>query len=59
MNIVKLVHNYKVLFFFQFFNSPVTLKNIKKIWPPKKVEMTPLYRDHRITLFARHIAYYP
>ena len=31
------------MFFFQFFNSPVALKNLKKIWPSqKKVEMTPL-----------------
>ena len=32
---------YKVLFF-QFFNSPVALKNIKKLASQEKVEMTPL-----------------
>ena len=32
-----------MLFFFQFFNSPVALKNNKKISPPQeKVEMTPM-----------------
>ena len=32
-----------MLFFFQFFNSPVALKNINKFWPPQeKVEMMPL-----------------
>ena len=34
MNNVKLLHT-KVLFF-QFFNSPVALKNKKKCWPPRK-----------------------
>ena len=35
MNNVKLIH-IKCCFFFQFFNSPVALKNTKKFWPPKK-----------------------
>ena len=34
MNNVKLLHI--KCCFFQFFNSPVALKNKKKIWPPKK-----------------------
>ena len=30
--------------FFQFFNSPVALKNLKKFWPPQeKVEMMLLF----------------
>ena len=41
MNNVKLLHI--KCCFFQFFNSPVALKNLKKFWPPQeKVEMTPL-----------------
>ena len=42
MNDVKLLHI--KCCFFQFFNSPVALKNRKKICPPpqEKVEMTPL-----------------
>ena len=41
MNNVKLLHI--KCCFFQFFNSPVALKNIKKLAPPQeKVEMTPL-----------------
>ena len=40
MNNVKLLHI--KCCFFQFFNSPVTLKNLKKIAPQEKVEMTPL-----------------
>ena len=41
MNNVKLQHI--KCCFFQFFNSPVALKNKKKIAPPQeKVEMTPL-----------------
>ena len=41
MNNVKLLHI--KCCFFQFFNSPVTLKNLKKFGPPQeKVEMTPL-----------------
>ena len=41
MNNVKLLHI--KCCFFQFFNSPVALKNQKKIWPPQeKIEMTPL-----------------
>ena len=35
------ITTYKVLFF-QFFNSPVSLKNKKKFCPQEKVEMTPL-----------------
>ena len=36
INYVKLLHiTYKVLFF-QFFNSPVALKNKKKILPPPR-----------------------
>ena len=32
--------------FFKFFNSPVSLKNLKKFWPPQeKVEMTPLQHN--------------
>ena len=43
MNNVKLLHI--KCCFFQFFNSPVALKNLKKFWPPQeKVEMTPLMR---------------
>ena len=34
MNNVKLLHIKGC--FFQFFNSQVALKNLKKIWPPKK-----------------------
>ena len=34
MNNVKLLHI--KCCFFQFFNSPVALKNLKKFWPPKK-----------------------
>ena len=34
MNNVKLLHI--KCCFFQFFNSPVALKNLKKIWPPKE-----------------------
>ena len=41
MNNVKLLLHIKCCFF-QFFNSPVALKNIKKIAPQEKVEMTPL-----------------
>ena len=40
MNSVKLLH--VKCCFFQFFNSPAALKNIKKICPQEKVEMTPL-----------------
>ena len=41
MNSVKLLHI--KCCFFQFFNSPVALKNKKKFWhPQEKVEMTPL-----------------
>ena len=41
MNNVKLLHI--KCCFFQISNSPVALKNKKKIWPPQeKVEMTPL-----------------
>ena len=40
MNSVKLL-NIKCCFF-QFFNSPVALKNLKKFGPQEKVEMTPL-----------------
>ena len=41
MNSVKLL--YIKCCFFNFFNSPVALKNKKKIWPPQeKVEMMPL-----------------
>ena len=38
MNNVKLLHI--KCCFLQFFNSPVALKNLKKIGPPEKVEMT-------------------
>ena len=41
MKNVKLLH-IKGCFFFQIFNNPVALKNLKKFGPPKKVEMTPL-----------------
>ena len=42
MNNVKLLHI--KCCFFQFFNSPVALKNKKNFWPPQeKVEMTPLF----------------
>ena len=34
MNNVKLLHIKCCIF--QFFISPVALKNLKKIWPPKK-----------------------
>ena len=34
MNNVKLLHI--KCWFFQFFNSPVALKNFKKIWPPPR-----------------------
>ena len=45
MNNIKLLHINCC--FFQFFNSPVALKNNKKIWPPQeKVEMTPLQKRH-------------
>ena len=41
MNNVKLLHIKGC--FFQFFNSPVALKNFKKFGPPQeKVEITPL-----------------
>ena len=30
------------MFFFQVFNSPVALKNLKNFGPQEKVEMTPL-----------------
>ena len=41
MNNVKLLHI--KCCFFQFFNSPVALKNLKNSWPSQeKVEMTPL-----------------
>ena len=41
MNNVKLLH--MKCCFFQFFNSPVALKNIKKsLAPQEKVDMTPL-----------------
>ena len=41
MNNVKLLHI--KCCFFQFFNSLVASKNLKKFWPPQeKVEMTPL-----------------
>ena len=44
MNNVKLLH---MKCFFQFFNSPVALKNKKHFWPPQeKVEMTPLHESH-------------
>ena len=42
MNNVKLLHI--KCCFFQFFNSPVTLKNIKKKSSQEKVEMTPLIK---------------
>ena len=43
MNNVTLLHNFIKGCFFQFFNSPVALMNIKQIGPPQeKVEMTPL-----------------
>ena len=41
MDSVKLLHI--KCCFFQFFNSPVALKDIKKIGPQEKVEMTPLH----------------
>ena len=44
INNVKLLHI--KCCFFQFFNSPVALKNIKKIAPQEKVEMTPLSMRH-------------
>ena len=45
MNSVKLLHI--KCCFFQFFNSPVALKNKNKFWPPQeKVEMTPLAENH-------------
>ena len=34
------------MLFFQFFNSPVTLKNLKKFAPQENVEMTPLHGTH-------------
>ena len=40
MNNVKLLHIKSC--FFQFFNSPVALKNLKNVAPKEKVEMTPL-----------------
>ena len=40
MNNVKLLHI--KCCFFQFCNSPVALKNFKKVGPQEKVEMTPL-----------------
>ena len=42
MNNVKLLHNIIKCCFFQFFNSPVALKDKKKFSPQEKVEMTPL-----------------
>ena len=48
MNSVKLLHI--KCCFFQFFNSPVALKNKKKFRPPQeKVEMTPLSMQLGIT----------
>ena len=43
MNSVKLLHI--KCCFFQFFNSPVALKNKKKLPLQEKVEMTPLPVD--------------
>ena len=40
MNNVKLLH--MKCCFFQFFNNPVALQNLKKFGPQEKVEMTPL-----------------
>ena len=42
---------YKVLFFYQFFNSPVALKNKKNSTPQEKVEMTPLASTWTWTLY--------
>ena len=42
MNSVKLLHI--KCCFFQFFNSPMALKNKKNLAPQEKVEMTPLNR---------------
>ena len=44
MNNVKLLHI--KCCFFQFFNSPVALKNKKNVGPQEKVEMTPLNMAH-------------
>ena len=44
MNSVKLQHIKCCIF--QFFNSPVALKDLKHFWPPQeKVEMMPLFQN--------------
>ena len=58
MNNVKFLHI--KCCFFQFFNSPVALGNIKKFWPPKKklkwrpwqAECAPLARPHSIRIYS-------
>ena len=45
---LRQITTYKVLFFFQFFNSPVALKNKKKFWlPQENIEMTLLISSKR------------
>ena len=55
MNNVKLLHI--KCCFFQFFNSPVTLKNLKKFrLPQEKIEMTPLvYCNNEYSLTNKQI----
>ena len=48
MNNVKLLHI--KCCFFQFFNSPVALKNKKKFGPQEKVEMAPLPSSIQVEL---------
>ena len=57
MNNVKLLHIKRAVFF-QFFNTPVALKNLKKFWPSQeKVEMTPLLRINVrwVRYYTRHL----
>ena len=43
---VKLLHNIIKCCFFQFFNSPVALKNKNKIWPPQEIVEKTLLRTN-------------
>ena len=53
MNNVKLLHI--KCCFFQFFNSPVALKNKKKIWPPKKkLKWRPLSVRWQLAVFGSY-----
>ena len=45
MHNLKLLHTIRCCFF-QFLDSPVALKMLKKIGPQEKVEMTPLIPTH-------------